>query len=551
MLKKLHIENYALVEQADIEFGPGLTVLTGETGAGKSVIIGGLLLALGERADKDFIRHGSDKSRIAVAFDLTASSLPVGRIRKELDVPTDSMLVIRREISRGGSSRAFVGDSLVSVTRIKNVAPLLADFHSQQGQHSLLDVDRHIDFLDSFAGLTKTVEGLSARYQEFIGVEKRLKEAMNNAAAMRERLELVNFQIDELTKAQIRVGEEEELEAERRRLDSIQTLMETGQNIITAVGEDENAVVSILSQFDKDLREAAEIDGNLAEDAKLLGESIVNLNELTRNLQTYLSRLEDDPQRLEEINERLAELFRLKKKYRTDEAGLAAKLEELQKESGGISDYDALIKELKDKLGVARKAYVDLAVEVSVKRQKDAPRLEKAVLKQLSDLAIAKAKFKIDFQRDYDEYGVEIDGEKVTAMPHGLENIEFLISTNPNEPLKSLVKIASGGELSRIMLALLSIIAGKYKLPTVIFDEIDTGIGGMTAKKLAIKLRELSAKHQVIVISHLPVIAEQADHNLAVSKSLKDGRNVISVREVTGAELKKELARLSGQVSGE
>lgn len=549
MLKKLHIENYALVEKADIEFGPGLTVLTGETGAGKSVIIGGLLLALGERADKDFIRHGSDKSSIFAEFDLKSSSPSARTIRKELDIPVDSSLTLGREISRGGSSRAYAGDSVVGVTKVKNIAPLLADFHSQQGQRSLLDADRHIDFLDSFAGLTKTVEELGVRYQTFVDLGRRLNEAQNNAAAMRDRLDLINFQIDELTKVAIRPGEEDELEVERRRLDSIQTLMETGQNVITAVSEDENAVVSILSQLDRQLGEAAEIDPKLADDAKLLGESIVNLNELARNLQGYLSRLEDNPQRLEEINERLAELFRLKKKYHTDEAGLAARLDELKKETGGISDYDVLIAELRNKFDAARKAYVDLAVEVSEKRKKEAPRLAKAVLKQLDDLAITKAKFKIDFQRDYDENGVDIGGEKVAAMPHGLENIEFLISTNPNEPLKPLVKIASGGELSRVMLALLSIIAGKYRLPTVIFDEIDTGIGGVTAKKLAIKLKELSARHQVIVISHLPVIAEQADHNLAVSKALKDGRNIITVKEITGAELKQELARLSGQTA--
>lgn len=549
MLEKLHIENYALVEKAVIEFGPGLTVLTGETGAGKSVIIGGLLVALGGRADKDFIRHGADKAIIAAEFDLDESSLPRREICDELDTPVDSVLTLRREISRGGASRAYAGDSVVSLAKVKNIAPLLADFHSQQGQRSLLDVDRHIDFLDSFAGLTKTVEELGERHQTFVSLDKRLTDAQNNAAAMRDRLELVNFQIDELTKAGIRVGEEAELEAERRRLDSIQTLMETGQNIVTAVSEDENAVVSILSQLDKRLREAAEIDGNLAEDAKLFGESIVNLNELTRNIQSYLSRLEDDPERLEAINERLAELFRLKKKYRTDEAGLVARLDELKKESGGISDYDALIEELRSKLGAARKAYVDLALEVSEKRRKEVPRLEKAIIKQLNDLAISKARFKIDLQQDYDENGIEVDDGKVAAMPHGLENIEFLISTNPNEPLKPLVKIASGGELSRIMLALLSIIAGKYKLPTIIFDEIDTGIGGVTAKKLAAKLKELSSKHQVIVISHLPVIAGQADHNLAVSKTLKDGRNVIAVKEVTGVELEKELARLSGQIA--
>jgi DNA repair protein RecN (Recombination protein N) len=546
LLKRLTIHNYALVEQVEIDFRPGLTALTGETGAGKSVIIGALLLAVGERADKDFVRHGARKTSIQAVFDLNASSLPVDDIGHLLDTPIDSTLIFRREISRSGSSRAYANDSATPLARIKDAASLLADFHSQQGQRSLLDIAQHIHFLDSFAGLTTPVEKLAERYEAFTRLEKLLHEARSNAAAMRDKLELINFQIDELTKARVLVGEENQLESERRRLASIQTLMETGQNIITAISEDENAIVATLSQLEKRLRDAAEIDKNLVDDAKIFSESIVNLNELTRNLQAYLSRLEDDPQRLDEINERLSLLYRLKKKYGTDEAGLIEKLEKLKEESQGVSDYDSMIKELTARSEKARKDYLDLAVEVSAKREKAAPRLEKAIQKHLSDLAISKARFRIDFQREYDRNGFEIDGETVAAYPHGLENAEFLISTNPNEPIKPMVKIASGGELSRIMLALLSVIAGKYKLPTIIFDEIDTGIGGVTAKKLAVKLKELSKKHQVIVISHLPVIAAHADHNLAVSKELKGGRNVITVTEVTGDALESELARMTG-----
>ena len=548
MLTKLKIHDYALVEKIEIDFGPGLTVLTGETGAGKSVIIGGLLLALGERADRELIRHGARKTVVEAEFDLTGAFLPGNLIRDRFGAPESSVLRLFREISQTGSSRACVNDQAVGLSKIKDAAPYLADFHSQQGQRSLLSVDQHVLFLDSFAGLTKTVERLAELYREYFAVQKQLQLARDNAAAMRDRFELVHFQIDELTKAAVRVGEEQELENQRRRLESIQTLMEAAQITLDAVGEGDSAVLPVLAQVNKQLKQAGEIDNKLAELAELLSGSITSLNELSQNLQTYLSRLEHDPERLEEINGRLSTLFRLRKKYGTDEAGLVAKLDEFTRETLGQTDFDALIKSLTDRLASAQKAYLDLAREVSDKRRKDAPRLEKMVEKHLADLGLSKANFKLDFQTDCDENGLDVDGEKLAIYPHGLENIEFLISTNPNEPLKPLVKTASGGELSRIMLALLTIIAGKYRLPTIIFDEIDTGIGGVTAAKLAAKLKALAKNHQVIAISHLPAVASQADHHLAVSKTLKDGRNVITVKEVTGKEIEKELTRMRGIV---
>jgi DNA repair protein RecN (Recombination protein N) len=358
---------------------------------------------------------------------------------------------------------------------------------------------------------------------------------------------LVNFQIDELTKASVRIGEEAELDAERRKLESVRMLMETGQNALTAITESDNSIISSLSQIDKELGKAAAIDKQLAEDAESLSAVISSLNDLTRHLEGYLSGLEDNPARLEEINCRLAELYRLRKKYGADEAGLLAKLDELNGQSLGAADYDTLIKNLSEKLAAVRSAYFHEACEISEKRKAEASRLEKAVEKHLADLALEKARFKIDFQTELDENGFEVDGERLKAFPHGFENIEFLISTNPNEPIRPLVKIASGGEISRIMLALLSVIAGKYRLPTIIFDEIDTGIGGQTALKLAEKLKELADRHQVIVISHLPAVAARADHHIAVSKTTKAGRNIITVKEITGKELKTELSRMAGK----
>ena len=546
MLKKLTIQNYALVDRIEIEFKSGFTVLTGETGAGKSVIIGGLLLALGDRADRAFIRHGETTASAEAVFDLSASSHLQHLIRDQLGSSIDSDLRISREITAAGSSKGYLQGHPEALSRIREIASLLTDFQSQQGQRHLLETERHLDFLDSFAGLTKGREKLAELHAEFSSVSKQLDETKRNAQATREKLELINFQIDELTKAGIRIGEESGLEEEQKRLESVRSLMETGQAVLAAVAESDNSILSVLSQLDKPLRQAAAIDKQLSGQASLLSETIINLNELTRNLESYLSRLEDNPERLEEINARLAELYRLRKKYGADEAGLLAKLEEMKGQSLGAGDIDSLIKSLSQKLDKNRRDYFELAKTVSAKRKSAALELEKKVERELADLAMAKTRFKIDFSTESDENGFEIDGKKTRAYPHGLENTEFLISTNPNEPLRPLVKIASGGEISRIMLALLTAIAGKYKLPTIIFDEIDTGIGGQTAKKLGQKLKELSAKHQVITISHLRAVAEQADHHLAVGKSLKDSRHVITVREVGGSELKKELARMNG-----
>ncbi|MDD4052325.1 MAG: DNA repair protein RecN, partial [candidate division Zixibacteria bacterium] len=238
---------------------------------------------------------------------------------------------------------------------------------------------------------------------------------------------------------------------------------------------------------------------------------------------------------------------RLRKKYQTDEAGLLEKLEELRDFSGGAGDYETLIKNLTRQVAETRTAYHEAALIISKKRRQAAAQLEKKVERELADLAMEKTRFRIDFVTEHDDDGFDLDGETVKAWPHGLENAEFLIAANPNEPLRPLVKVASGGEMSRIMLALLTVSAGKYKLPTIIFDEIDTGIGGRTAFKLADKLKELSSRHQVITISHLPAIAAVADHHLAVEKRLKAGRNLITVREVSGAESKKELARMAGK----
>jgi len=546
LLKKLTIHNYALIDRVEIDFHPGLTVLTGETGAGKSVIIGGLLLALGARADKEFIRHGQDRASAEAVFNLS----PVSSSRRKPGPPesaNDGDIRISRELLQSGTSRGYINDHSENMAAIREKAAALADFHSQQGQRHLLDVEHHLEILDGFAGLTADVEELKGVFARLAGLQKQLAEAQVDAEAMRQKLELVNFQIEELTKADIKAGEEERLTEERRRLESVQTLAETGQAVIAAISENDDAILTALAQLDKRLAEAAKIDARLTGDAAMLSESVINLNELTRNLQSYLSRLEDNPERLDEINARQAELYRLRKKYQTDEAGLLTKLEELRSFSGGAGDYETLIKNLTRQTAEARKAYHEAAVNIAGKRRRAAAQLEKKGERELADLAMEKTRFRIDFMVEHDPEGFELDGEMVKAWPHGLENAEFLIAANPNEPLRPLIKVASGGEMSRIMLALLTVSAGKYKLPTIIFDEIDTGIGGRTAFKLAEKLKELSSRHQVITISHLPAIALVADHHLAVEKRLKGGRNLISVREVTGAESKKELARMAGK----
>lgn len=543
MLEKLAIENYALVDKIEIDFKPGLTVLTGETGAGKSVIIGALAASLGGRIDRDHIRHGSSKAVAEATFASSARSFAQAKTISKKSNSNDHQ-ILRREINRSGSSRAFINSEAVNIARLKESAERLADIHSQQGQRNLIDVDRHLDFLDSYLSLTKKRAILAELFGEYTKCRKQLADARRNETAMKEKLELVSFQIKELSLAEISPGQEKELEIDKRRLDSMRHIIETGQQIVTEMSQGDHALLDRLANLNKSITEIAELDSHIKADAEMMAESLISLNELRQNLEGYLSRLTDDPAQLEQINERLAEIYRLKRKYETDEAGLAEKLIELKKEFDGISDYKSLIGELERKSEQARKLYFELALEISGKRSKGAGKMEKAILKHLGDLALPKAEFKIRFHREFDEDGFELDGEKVAGLPYGLETIEFFISTNPKEPLRPLVKIASGGEISRILLAILIVLAGKYKIPTIIFDEIDSGIGGQTAHKLAHKLKELSNERQVIVISHLPIVAKLADNHLAVSKKVASGRNIIAVEELTGRLVTKELSRM-------
>ncbi|MCK5125413.1 MAG: DNA repair protein RecN [candidate division Zixibacteria bacterium] len=533
------------MDQIEIDFSPGLTVLTGETGSGKSVIIGGLLMTLGGRSDKELVRHGTKKTIAESIFSLPSKS----KVKQALPGPgrttARALVSLTREVTSGGNSKAFIDTKQASLAKVRELASVLCDLNTQQGQRNLLNSEKHILFLDSFAGLNTQVEKLKELFNDFASLEKELADSRKNASALREKLELIRFQIDELTKADIEPGEESALDDERKRLESVQTLMETGQTIVHTLTESDTSINTALSHIDNKLQCAANIDKQLKDDAGLLSESVINLNELSQNIQSYLSRLESNPQRLEVINERLSELYHLRKKYNTDENGLAEKLKELSKQSLGSADINSHIQALKGNLQKARDEYFTIAKQISQKRHKTAGNLQKKLKKELADLAIDQAEFTINFITEFDESGFELDGQKVRALPSGLETIEFLLATNPNEPVRPLVKIASGGEISRIMLALLTVIAGKYKFPTIVFDEIDTGIGGQTAIKLGQKLKQLSQKHQIITISHLPAVASQADHHLVVRKHRQGKRNVISIDQLTGKEIKKELDRMT------
>ncbi|MDD4053110.1 MAG: AAA family ATPase, partial [candidate division Zixibacteria bacterium] len=299
MLKKLTIHNYALIDRLEIDFHPGLTVLTGETGAGKSVIIGGLLLALGARADHEFIRHGQDRATAEAVFDLSPNRTNRGKSDRT-ESPDDNEIRLSRELIQSGTSRGYINGRAENMAAIRERVMTLADFHSQQGQRHLLDVEHHLEILDSFTGLAAETEDLRGVFAKLALLVKQLSEAQADAEAMREKLELVNFQIDELTKADIKAGEEERLTEERRRLESVQTLAETGQAVIAAISESDASILTALAQLDRRLTEAAKIDARLAGDAAMLAESVINLNELTRNLESYLSRLQDNPERLDE-----------------------------------------------------------------------------------------------------------------------------------------------------------------------------------------------------------------------------------------------------------
>jgi DNA repair protein RecN (Recombination protein N) len=553
MLERLYIQNFALVEKLEIDFSQGMSVLTGETGAGKSIIVGAIGKLLGEKADKDDIRAGTKLTVLECDFNISklddSTREEISEVLNETDIQDKSgRISLRREIHIDKPSRSFLNDQLIALNQLRRITDHLAELHGQHSHQRLLDEKNHLTFLDRHAGLTDDVNFLKTLYYQWDDTRKELSRLKSRKDMEQKERELLQFQKDEIRKANIRIGEEEELLAEKKVLDSSRTLAEKSSVILNLLDADEQSAMNLLGSCQKELSSMAALDKSLEKTEQLISQAVINLEEFRSELEAYQSSIADDPARQEEINYRLDELFRLKKKYGGSEEAILATLQEIEERLSAGINVDERIEYLEAQEKELMTKYSELALNISASRQKASKTLAAAVEKELEELGISAAKIKFDFIYEADENGVKLGSKRVRPAPEGLEDGRFLISANPGEPLKPLARTASGGEISRIMLAMKA--ADKEDISStgslLVFDEIDVGIGGMTANAVAGKLAALSKRYQLMVVTHLHQIAAMADHHYAVEKTAvkKSGRNIIEVRKLAKSERSAEIKRM-------
>jgi DNA repair protein RecN (Recombination protein N) len=561
MLTELHIENFAIIEHLDINFGAGLVALTGETGAGKSIIIDAVEVLIGGRAESIQIRSGEERASIEAVFQIPqsirASILPI--LEREGLVDEQEYLTLAREVRQNGRNIGRVNGRSVSASLIREISENLIDVHGQSEHLSLLRVNQHLSLLDRFAA---TVPGneLSIASKRYSQTYHRLQALQHELADIRQserdsarRIDVLNFQITEIEAAHLKPGEDEELHDERNRLANAESLAKSAQDSLLALDEgtpESPAAIDLVGQVVEALTDLARLDAsqsNLNETAQGIFD---NLTDLSRSLRQYLENIEFNPQRLDQVEERLALIQLLKRKYGDTIDAIMSFRENAQLQLDQITHADERIKELEaeneqllERLGLE-------GLTLSEIRHTAAEHLEKEIEQELSDLHMSEARFRVDFQQEPDPLGARLPDERRMAYyPSGLEKIEFLIAPNPGEGFKPLAKIASGGETSRLMLALKNVLAHADNIPTLIFDEIDQGIGGKVGSIVGQKLRNLGHSHQVFCITHLPQLAAFGEQHYRVEKILQDDRTITVITPLEGDDRLLELAQMLGGVS--
>lgn len=528
MLEYLSIRGFAIIDELQLPFHPGLTVLTGETGAGKSIIVDALQAVLGEKVDLSVVRAGESGARVEAAFRAPEIDLPEGY--EALDE-----LIIGREIRREGRGRSTVNGAMITIAHLKEIGECMVDLHGQHEHQSLLRTSVHLDALDSFASLVE-------RRQEFAGLFQELTDVRNRIAAVERgekdrlaRLDYLRYVTQELQAAGLVPDEEPRLLEEERILGAAEKLLATAFKALEDIYQGEGSVAETVRKRAGDLKQLVKTDGRLSEVVALLDEAGVQLEEAGHFLRDYAASVQADPRRLDEIHERLGLIATLKKKYGpsmeevlktlADAEAELTRMEEGEEDQGALRSRETAL--------AARSG--DLARKLSLDRKERASSLESAVRKELADLAMDKVRFEVSFQD--------------TSMNEtGIDEVQFLISPNPGEPLMPLRKIASGGELSRVMLALKRILAGADAIGTLVFDEVDAGIGGRVAAVLGLKLQEIARHHQVLCITHLAPVAAYAHHHIVVEKFEERGRTVVKARYLETEERVDELARMMGGI---
>ncbi|MBK6328727.1 MAG: DNA repair protein RecN [Chloroflexi bacterium] len=555
MLLELFIRNFAIIDELRLQIKPGFNVLTGETGAGKSIILDAVMLVLGGRADTNMVRAGTETAYVEATFSLSpelqTAVLPLLEA-EGLEEEAGEEVLLARELRMNGRNICRINGRAVSLSLLREVAAPLIDIHGQGEHLSLLKPRSHLPLLDSFARLEKEREAVAKEVSSLQQVQKEMAALRQNERQRVQRINMLSFQIQEISAANLQIGETDDLRDERTRLSNTEHLTRHAAEalaLLSGVDDETPAAIDLLGQTERALIQLARVDPAQEPQLEQLQGLAFQVSELAAHLQRYLDSLEFNPERLDFVEERLELIHTLKRKYQAaDEAELLTMREQAEKELDTITHSEERIAALEQEEEKRLRQIGQLAAALSEQRQAAAQTLAVAVEAELAHLSMSGARFQVDFQTEPAANGAFVGHERLAYDQSGIDKVEFLLSTNPGEPLKPMAKVASGGETARLMLGLKTALAQVDATPTLIFDEIDQGIGGRVGDVVGQKLWGLTAvgQHQVIVVTHLPQLAGYGDAHFHVSKQVKDGRTITAVEDLDRNGRITELAAMLG-----
>ncbi|MHA7853729.1 DNA repair protein RecN [Marinobacter shengliensis] len=537
MLTQLMVSNYAIAERVDLHFSKGMTALTGETGAGKSIVLDALSLAMGGRADAGAVRHGAKRADITASFDI--SRIPIARQwleEHELDDKDDCIL--RRTISKDGRSKAFINGQPCPLSQLKDLGGLLMDIHSQHQHQSLLQKDTHRKLLDEFSGAEDLAEQTRDAWKAWHRTSQKLEQRRQNADEAEAKLQLLRYQVEELDRLALGDGEQEALEQEQAQLSQADAVLHSSHQAALLCTEDETSAADLVRQALQQLEQLPVDVPALADTIQMLTEAQIQISEAGDNLRHFVEDYEADPARLTEVEERLSAIYQMARKHRITPEELPELHQRLSNELEELDGGEGSLEQLEAEQQALRKRFDELAGQLTAKREQAAAELDQRIAQELAQLSMPAVQFVTKLGRNSND----------EPAPHGMEDVEFLVSANPGQPARPLAKVASGGELSRISLAIQVVVAQTSTTPTLVFDEVDVGIGGGTAEVVGRLLRSLGSNGQVLCVTHLPQVAAQCHQHLFVSKFTEQDATYSRIETLDDQGRISEVARMLGGV---
>lgn len=533
MILGLTLKNFTIIEDLSVGLSSGLNIITGETGAGKSVIVDAINIILGDKASPDNIKSGKEEAHIEALFDISSDEVIQERLKSSGFDISSGELLIKRVIYPNARSRVFINGSLSTLTLLSTITQGLVDIFNQHEHQSLLKQENHLKILDNFGETANEVSRLREQYQNYLEAKKELDDLIQSQKDRFEKEDYLKYQLSEIDGAELQLGEDEKLEAEKLKLINTEKLNSTTQGAYDILYESESSILGSLQRVSDDLLNSAKIDSTLAEIGQSIEKGRLQIQDAAFSLRDYNSELTHDSGRLDIVEDRIHLIGDLKRKYGESVSQIILKRDEIEKELNNIEHFDERVKSLSSESQMLMDELLSLAGKISKKRKQSSKKLTSVLEKELNEVGIKGGQFHIEFT----------DKE---ISSNGVDDISFLFSANPDEKPKPLTKVASGGELSRIMLVLKEVIARVEGGSVIIFDEADSGVGGAVAEAVGQKIRKLSQSYQVICITHLPQVAKFADSHLAVSKTHNDNKTQVTIKSLEGDERVFELARMIG-----